>query len=155
MGRRHTYAQVCGMMPIMFIAGKQPKSRRKCSFSITAFLEVVHTKFKRGKASKFCGIITEVESFNMVLCSQKPTRHAISKSIYIPIIIFLFQDWNVYPYLKKERPYNLTNSRNMSIKSPGHLLNKHSDCHACCLNMDKYHRLHSQRGRVYFFFQTE
>lgn len=91
-------------------------------FQYKAFLKVVHTKFERGKASKFCGIITEIESFNMVLCSQKLTRHAISKSIYVTRIIFLFQDWNVYPYLKKERLYNLTNSRNMSAKPSDHLL---------------------------------
>lgn len=36
-GIRHTYAQACGMMPIVFIAGKQPKSRKKCSFSISLF----------------------------------------------------------------------------------------------------------------------
>lgn len=43
-----------------------------------AFLEVVHTKVN----SKFCGIITKVESFNMLLCSQKLTRRVTSKSIY-------------------------------------------------------------------------
>lgn len=36
-GIRHTYAQACGMMPIAFIAGKQPKSRKKCSFSVSLF----------------------------------------------------------------------------------------------------------------------
>lgn len=56
-----------------------------------AFLEVAHTKVN----SKFCGITTKVESFDVVLCSQKLTRHVISR------IIFLFQNWNVYPHLKK------------------------------------------------------
>lgn len=91
---------------------KAAQKQEEMQLLYKAFLEVVHhTKFERGKASKFCGIITGVESFNMVLCSQKLTRCAISKSIYITRIIFLFQDWNVCPYLKKGKPYNLTKAQ--------------------------------------------
>lgn len=63
-------------------------AREEMQLQYKAFLEVVHTKVN----SKFCGMITKVESFDMVLCSQKLTRHVISKSIYIARIIFVFQD---------------------------------------------------------------
>lgn len=71
-----TYTQAYSIMPIMFTTGKQPM--RKCSFNIKLFLEVVHTKVN----SKFCGI-TKVESFDVVLCSQKLTRHVISRIIFL------------------------------------------------------------------------
>lgn len=83
-----------------------------------AYLEVVHTKIN----SKFCGITTKVESFDIVLCSQKLTRRVISKSTYIARIIFMFQDWNIYPHLKKERLHNLANSRSRSPKPSSRLL---------------------------------
>lgn len=88
---------------------KAAQTQEEMKLQYKAFLEVVHTKFQRGKTSKFCGVITRVESFNLVLCSQKLTRHAISRSIYITRIIHFIRLECLSIF--KKSPCNLTNSK--------------------------------------------
>lgn len=94
---------------------KAAQTQEEMKLQDKAFLEVVHTKFERGRTSKFCGIITRVESFNLVLCSQNLTRHAISTSIYITRIIHFLglECLSIF----KESPCSLTNSKGKSAKS--------------------------------------
>lgn len=82
---------------------KAAQKQEEMQLQYKVILEVVHTKFEGGKASKFCGIITTVESFNIALCSQKTTRHAISKSIYITRIIFPFPRMECLSIFQEEK----------------------------------------------------